>query len=181
MADLPYKVGDAVLYSPHLCHATAITAGGDACFDWHYIGQVGYRRSRQGRAAREAGAIVDLTSSGVFRREGGQVLTARGEPVEPKAARWYWPAWIVAIAPDGSVSLDVVHPASYRSMEDAKAFLCIPSGDAAKPQPRRRAAYIHRIPDWDEVQGGVKINADAPGLRYDPKAKAPHTFHLLQD
>src|ERR1700722_13305711 len=170
MADLPYKVGDSVLYSPHLVHATAFTASGVPCFDWRYLnpGRSGPKR----KESHKAGELVDFATCGKFRKGNNQILTGQGNVDEPHMARWYWPAWIVAIAPDGSVSLDAVHPYSYREPEDRLKIT------------RDNCFLLHRMPDWEsshpdafeaapEHPGlfrkgpGALKHADAPGLRYD--------------
>lgn len=155
-----YKVGDRALFSPGPEHFAASTAQGDPAFSWLYTGEKGGSKRSPGHGK---GDKVNLETAGKFkRRPDGQLVTGQGHPVELGPPLFYWPAWIVAILPDGSVALDVIHPISLRSPDHA--------GSATL----EKAFVIHHVPDLTRSPG-------AKGVPYDPKGKGPHSFHLAGD
>lgn len=97
MVDL--KPGDSVLYVPDACHWNDTDDRGQPLF-----------LLLDARTGAPAGHLRE----GISRDEQGVLRDGRGHALKVGPPVRFWPAKIMAMNPDGSADLEIIHPATHK-------------------------------------------------------------------
>ncbi len=103
LEELPaLRVGQRVLYVPHIDHHLDADFRGEALFAFHF--------AQESPGRHRAGDRVPLKQHGALKREGDHLVTGSGHRVQPGKPLAPWPATVRKLNADGSAELDIRHP-----------------------------------------------------------------------
>ena len=110
------NVGDAVLYTPHLCHCRDTDHRGDHVFHFQHVTDGPMRHGKL--SAKGGERVLDMGRLGALNHEDGATWnretgcwhTVGGHVIKPDAPKFAWKAQVTAVGEDGRCDLRIENP-----------------------------------------------------------------------